>query len=1251
MAQAGTVWVDVRGDMSQFATDVAEGAKKASAGMAGVAASGVKTVMGDIARSSAVAATALGVVGIAAVKTSSDFNAAMSGVGAVANASAAEMESLRNAALKAGADTVYSASQAADAQAELVKAGVSVSDVLGGALTGSLSLAAAGQLDLADAATISAQAMNVFGLGGDQVAHIADVLAAGANKSAADVGQLGDALRQGGLVAKQTGLSMEETVGVLSMFADSALVGSDAGTSLKTMLQRLVPQSDEAADAMARLGLDFFDAQGQFVGIAEVARQLQTSLGGLSDAQRQQALTTLFGSDAVRAASILMEGGAAAVDEYTAAVNDMGAAQRMASAQTDNLKGDVEAFKGSVETSLINLGDLGDSSLRSLVQAGTDVVNVFNDFASTPAWDAIGRNVSKLTDGLGGGLGGVADQLSAILDSIQPADVDRVFGRVSAAFETISDAASGLQGVIAGVGLSIAGLGARSVLGPLGGIVPVISPITGVLGGLVLGSDEGREALVNLGREAAKFATGTGSQLLAAASRLTDNLSRGLASALEDVGSAVIDAADTLGPVLGEAMDDLGPPIGELLEALGELVEAVLPKLADIAGGVLPPIFDVLGTGIGIAADAVGLLADNLWLAVPAIGAFVAVRFGDSIRGFADGIGAAVRGVGEFREAIAGIAATQGVSQFEALRGVARSSGGELRGLVSGLGGFNIAMIGATAAITAGVGIYEAWSRNVQRVDDETKQLTESIVEQGKAVGPTLANALRNILETRKGFDDAFSKSGMTIEGVSQVVNAAVGDMDKARQVMHEFTWGGSNQESLDRFRDSLDKVPASVRPVIKNMLDLNDAGVITAGEFDAIIDAMTDLDIEAQGTADSIAFNAEQMEKGIPAAQRTADVMRDIATASDTTAGLDAQRDALARLAAQFPEVAAAAGVAVGTVADANGNLADQTARAIGELRNLANEFGEIAGSAKDVDEAQRRYLDSQQSVIESIAKNGAGIDANTEAGRRNADALQKMIEQGQALAEAQAKMDVTGKTSTATLNGIVAVLASMRDQGQLTAEEYGKLLELYGLTPDQIETTVIAQTTDAKNNLTDLQAQFDAMKDQMSEPVRTLVQTLIDQGRYAEAERALNQVARDRQATVEVTVRQRQMVENWFGAAFANAAFGGKRAMGGPVTAGMPYLVGENGPEIVTFGGDGYVADAASSRKILDQPPTSLTLDPVLAQLVALRSEFAALADAMAAVATRPQQPPVIDVTATSGVAITARERDRAMRSGGRP
>src|SRR5690606_33018738 len=118
---------------------------------------------------------------------------------------------------------------------------------------------------------ISAQAMNIFKLEGKDVAYIADVLAAGANKSAADVGQLGDALRQGGLVAAQMGLGLEDTVGVLSLFADNALIGSDAGTSFKTMLQRLTPTSKEQAKAMREIGLSFFDAEGAFVGIEEAA--------------------------------------------------------------------------------------------------------------------------------------------------------------------------------------------------------------------------------------------------------------------------------------------------------------------------------------------------------------------------------------------------------------------------------------------------------------------------------------------------------------------------------------------------------------------------------------------------------------------------------------------------------------------------------------------------------------------------------------------------------------------------------------------------------------------------------------------------------------------------------------------------------------------------------------------------------------------------------------------------------------------
>jgi TP901 family phage tail tape measure protein len=259
-----------------------------------------------------------------AMSVSADFGKQISGVAAVSDASASQLKGLSDAALAAGASTKLagvSATDAARAESELVKAGISVSDVLGGALMGSLSLASAGQLDFGKAAEISAQAMNMFNLSGKDVGDIADTLAAAANKSAADVGQLGEALRQGGLVASQMGLSFEETVGTLALFADNALIGSDAGTSLKTMLQRLTPQSNEAAQEMQRLGFSAFDAQGEFVGMEKLARELTDSFGGLTTEQRSAAFATIFGADAVRAATVLYTAGEEKLREYNLAVS------------------------------------------------------------------------------------------------------------------------------------------------------------------------------------------------------------------------------------------------------------------------------------------------------------------------------------------------------------------------------------------------------------------------------------------------------------------------------------------------------------------------------------------------------------------------------------------------------------------------------------------------------------------------------------------------------------------------------------------------------------------------------------------------------------------------------------------------------------------------------------------------------------------------------------------------------------------
>lgn len=312
-----------------------------------------------------------------AVKAAADFDKAMSKVAAVSNASAAELDALRKSALQAGKETKFSATEAAKAQGELVKAGISTADVLGGALTGTLALAAAGEMELADAAIVAAQSMNIFKLQGKDVGHIADVLAAGANKSAADVKGLAWSMRMGGQVAAQTGLTLEDTVGVLSAFADNALIGSDAGTSLKTMLQHLANPSEKSANLMAELGIEVYNTNGNFVGMAQLAQNLQRALGGLTQAQRDQAMAQIFGSDAVRGANVLYKIGSEGVADYTKAVNDNGAATRMAAMMTDNLAGDLERLKGSIETALIQSGSGANSVMRELVQGVNAAVGAF----------------------------------------------------------------------------------------------------------------------------------------------------------------------------------------------------------------------------------------------------------------------------------------------------------------------------------------------------------------------------------------------------------------------------------------------------------------------------------------------------------------------------------------------------------------------------------------------------------------------------------------------------------------------------------------------------------------------------------------------------------------------------------------------------------------------------------------------------------------------------------------------------------
>lgn len=348
----------------------------------------------------AAAGLGVGLVGAFAFAAGSamKFDKQLSELGAVSGANAGQMDKLRTSAINAGQATVFSAGEAATAETELSKAGLSVSDILGGALNASLALASAGTLSLADAATDTATELNIFGLSGFQASHVADLLSAGANESATDVKGLADSMNQAGLVAHQTGLSIEDTTGVLALFAQNGLKGSDAGTSFKTMLQALQSPSKITKALMDDLGISAYDAGGKFIGIAALAQQLQTQLKGLTQAQRDAALAQIFGTDAVRSADILYTQGAAGVSSWIDKVNQTGAAADTASQKMNNLSGDVENLKGSLETLTISTGSGVQGGLRSLTQAATRLVNSLSVMPASVS--KIGISVVGVTGGL-----------------------------------------------------------------------------------------------------------------------------------------------------------------------------------------------------------------------------------------------------------------------------------------------------------------------------------------------------------------------------------------------------------------------------------------------------------------------------------------------------------------------------------------------------------------------------------------------------------------------------------------------------------------------------------------------------------------------------------------------------------------------------------------------------------------------------------------------------------------------------------
>lgn len=425
MAENKNIVIRLMADTASYEAAMTRAGSTAKTVASGMENTGRKSAL--IASGMTAAGLAVAAFGVAAVKMAADFDQQMSTVQANTGATSAQMDQLRAAAIEAGASTVYSASDSADAINDLGKAGMSVTDILTGGLSGALNLAASDGMAVGDAAEYMANALSMFHLKGSQASQVADTLAAGAGKAVGNVSDFGEALNNCGAQANSFGMNVQETTGVLALFAQNGTIGAEAGTQLNSMLMKLAAPSAEASNTMKELGISAYDAQHHFVGMAKFAGQLQKAEKNLTDEQRNQANATIFGSYAVKAANYLYEAGESGVNKWTKAVSESGYAAEQAAAKNNNLKGDLENLSGSMESLMISVGEGAQGPLRKMVQGLDTLVDAFAGLPSgaqqtivvMASLAGVFGAVHKAAGNLNGSTSTMANNIGLAIDPIQ----------------------------------------------------------------------------------------------------------------------------------------------------------------------------------------------------------------------------------------------------------------------------------------------------------------------------------------------------------------------------------------------------------------------------------------------------------------------------------------------------------------------------------------------------------------------------------------------------------------------------------------------------------------------------------------------------------------------------------------------------------------------------------------------------------------------------------------------------------------
>lgn len=317
-------------------------------------------------------------LGAVAVKTAADFDSSMSQVAAVSGASGDDLERLRDKAREMGAQTQFSASEAADAMNYMAMAGWKTEDMLGG-VEGIMNLAAASGEDLAAVSDIVTDGLTAFGLSAQDSGRMADVMAAASSNANTNVSMLGESYKYCASTAGAMGYSLEDVTESLGLMANAGVKGSQAGNTLKNAMINLAKPTDAMAATMKQYNISITNSDGSMKSWNEVVANLRTSLGGLSEAEQTAAVATLFGKEATAGMLSVINAAPADIEKLNGAIlNSSGSAKEMAETMQDNLNGQLKKLQSQLSELAISIGEVLMPVIRSIVERLKGLVEKFN---------------------------------------------------------------------------------------------------------------------------------------------------------------------------------------------------------------------------------------------------------------------------------------------------------------------------------------------------------------------------------------------------------------------------------------------------------------------------------------------------------------------------------------------------------------------------------------------------------------------------------------------------------------------------------------------------------------------------------------------------------------------------------------------------------------------------------------------------------------------------------------------------------